>query len=115
MLREPKLQVRRMRLPMLVRVDPIKFYPYTNNPLVRRVIEDELGIYKPALQARGVEMRGGELILVEPPEGVVSGDSVPVENDMLELEEQNLKAVERRIKSLERQDRLKKEVEKRRW
>jgi len=50
-------------------------------------------------------------MLVEPPEGVLRGESVPSENDRLEFEELLAKARERRIKSLERQDRLKTEVD----
>jgi len=86
-------------------LDPIKFYPYTNNPLIARRIEEILGTYRPMADS------GLEMMLTPPPEGVLKGESVPVENDRVEFEELLAKARERRINSLERQERLKKEVD----
>jgi len=94
-----------MKLPLLVRkLDPVMFYPYTNDPRVKKAVEEVLGVYQP--MATG---RGGEMLMTPPPEGVLRGESVPSENDRAEFEELLAKAREKRIKSLEKQDRLKKE------
>jgi len=94
-----------MKLPLLVRkLDPVMFYPYTDDPRVKKAVEEVLGVYQPMVTGRG-----GERLMTPPPEGVIRGESVPSENDRIELEELLAKARERRIRSLERQDRLKKE------
>lgn len=98
----------RIRLPLAVRIlDPIEFYPHTNNPLIAREVERLLGTYKPM---PGVEV-GLDRMLTPPPEGVLRGENVPLENDNAEFEELYAKARERRIKSLERQEKIKKELE----
>jgi len=100
------LQMMQMKY-LLRRLDPIRYYPYSPDIRIRRAVEELLGVYQPMVE----NARGGELLMTPPPEGVLKGESVPVENDSEEFKELLAKARERRIKSLERQDRLKKEVD----
>ena len=98
----------RIRLPLAVRIlDPIEFYPVTSNPLIVREMEKLLGTYKPMPKVEGLDR-----MLTPPPEGVLKGENVPLENDKAEFEELYAKAKERRIRSLERLEKIKKEVEK---
>jgi len=88
------------------RIDLIKQYPFEDSTLMRQIELEQLGVVN-----RQTNMKGGEIMLQEPPEGVISGDSIPPENEKDEFAESCFKAKERRIKSLERGERLKKEIE----
>ena len=88
------------------KVDLIKQYPFVDSTLMRQIELEQLGVID-----RPTNMKGGEIMLQEPPEGFISGDSIPPENEKDEFAERHLKAKEKRIKSLERGERLKKEIE----
>ena len=98
-----------VREKILQTLDPIEFYPVSKQQLIRSIVARKLGVYRPPVGGRGLE--GGSRILVKPPEGVLAGESVPVENDRLQMEENYLKRREKVIKTLERTDALKKEVD----
>ena len=98
-----------VREKILQTLDPIEFYPVSQQQLIRSIVARKLGVYRPPVGGRGLE--GGSRMLVKPPEGVIAGESVPIENDRVQMEENYLKRREKVIKTLERTDSLKEEVD----